>query len=152
MSNNNPFLRFLEENNISKSMSKYQENTMDWQALFEMQRRNAHAWSQAGQVTMSNLQNIAQKQRTIASQMVKDSSSLTKEVATTPAEKRIEKNAEIMKNWTEQTAKNMQEMSGMLKKSQEQANKILNNRFSESMDELKSSIKTGSEANKKNTA
>ena len=141
MTNNNPFLAFLNENNIAKSMKQYQDSTMDWQTLFEIQRRNAHAWSQAGQVTMNNLQNMSKKQRMLVSELARQNSEMATEAAASSPEQRIESNNEIMKNWAEKTAENMQEVSGMLKKSQEQANEILNTRLNESMDEMKSSMK-----------
>ena len=141
MTHNNPFLRFMAENDIAKSMQQYQNNQMDWQTLFDMQRRNAHAWSQAGKVTMQNIQNISKKQQQIASQMVASHTALTqKNLKNNTPDERMSENMEIIKNWTEQTAQNMHEISGILKASNEEAGKILKKRISESMEEIGTSM------------
>lgn len=150
MIHNNPFLRFMAENDIAKSMQQYRENAMDWQSLFEMQRRNAHAWSQAGKVTMGNLQNIANQQRQMVSQMAKENASMGKNIMQKDTtEERMEQNIEIIKNWTETTAQNMHTVSKLLNKSQEEAGEIINKRMIESVEEFKSSMsskKTGKAA------
>lgn len=149
MTHNNPFLRFMAENDIAKSMQGYQNNQMDWQALFDMQRRNAHAWSQAGKVTMQNLQNITKKQQEMASQMVASNTSLAqKNMQNSTPDERMNANMEIIKSWTEQTAQNMNEMSGLLKASNEEAGKILKKRMSESIEELGNSMTKNKKADK----
>lgn len=149
MTHNNPFLRFMAENDIAKSMQGYKNNQMDWQALFDMQRRNAHAWSQAGKVTMQNLQNITKKQQEMASQMVASNTSLAqKNMQNSTPDERMNANMEIIKSWTEQTAQNMNEMSGLLKASNEEAGKILKKRMSESIEELGNSMTKKKKADK----
>ncbi len=95
--NNNPFLRFMTENNIAKSMEQYKNNTMDWQTLFEIQRRNTHTWSKAGQVTMDNLQNMAKNQRNILSHIVQDNKVLSEKYTEPTSEDQKESQGETTK-------------------------------------------------------
>lgn len=149
MTKNNPFLRFLEDNNPAEFMKRCQNAAPDWQALFEMQRKNAQAWSQAGQITAKNLQKMAELNRKACTEFAHENTKLVGGLMNTASpEKQIENNAEVMRNWIEKTAENTQTISGLLKTSQEETSELLNERLTESMDELKSCMHCGEESNK----
>ena len=118
MAQKNPFADFFAQNDFAKLFENYQTSAFDLKALLETQRKNVQAITEANQVSMGNLQTIAQRQTEILSQIVEDNSSLAKELMTegTPEEK-IAKNAKLFKNIYERTGGNMKDISEMLNKS-----------------------------------
>jgi phasin family protein len=141
MAQKNPFADFFSQNDFAKLFENYQSAPFDLKALLETQRKNVQAISEANQIAMGNLQTIAQRQTEILSQIVEDNSSLAKELMTegTPEEK-IAKNAKLFKNIYERTVGNMQELSEMINKSNQEASKIINKRVTATMNEIQSSL------------
>ena len=141
MAQKNPFADFFAQNDFAKLFENYQTNAFDLKALLETQRKNVQAITEANQVSMGNLQTIAQRQTEILSQIVEDNSSLAKELMTegTPEEK-IEKNAKLFKNIYERTVGNMKDLSEMINKSNQEASAIINKRVAATMNEIQSSI------------
>jgi phasin family protein len=90
---------------------------------------------------MENLQSIAARQTEIMSQIVEDNSSLAKEIMNegTPEEK-IAKNAKMFKSIYERTVGNMNELSEMINKSNQEASAIINKRVTATMSEIQSSL------------
>ncbi|MCE7885877.1 MAG: phasin family protein [Alphaproteobacteria bacterium PRO2] len=141
MAQKNPFADFFAQNDFAKLFENYQTSAFDLKALLETQRKNVQAITEANQVSMSNLQTIAQRQTEILSQIVEDNSSLAKELLTegTPEEK-IAKNAKLFKNIYERTVGNMKDLSDMINKSNQEASAIINKRVAATMNEIQSSI------------
>lgn len=141
MTNNNPFAEFFAQNDFSKIFENYKSVPFDMKSFLETQRRNVQALSEAQQITVENLQAIAQRQAEILSQIVEDNSNIARElmIEGTPEEK-ISKNADLFKNLYERSIKNMSDLSEMISSSNQEAGKIISKRVSATMNEIKSSL------------
>ncbi|GJL85365.1 MAG: hypothetical protein DHS20C02_11400 [Micavibrio sp.] len=141
MAKNNPFSEFFSQNDFTKAFEQYQNLPFDMTSLMDTQRKNMQALSKAQQLTMEGFQAIAQRQAAIMSQIVEDNSIIAKEFMGegTPEEK-FSKNAELFKAIYERTITNLQELSEMASKSNNEASKIINKRVSASMTEIKGSV------------
>jgi phasin family protein len=141
MAQKNPFADFFAQNDFAKLFENYQSIPFDLKSLLETQRKNVQALSEANQISMENIQAIAQRQTEILSQIVEDNSSLAKELMNegTPEEK-IAKNAKMFKSIYERTVGNMTELSEMINKSNQDASAIINKRVAATMNEIQSSL------------
>ena len=141
MAQKNPFADFFAQNDFAKLFENYQSIPFDLKSLLETQRKNVQALSEANQISMENIQAIAQRQTEILSQIVEDNSSLAKELMNegTPEEK-IAKNAKMFKSIYERTVGNMTELSDMINKSNQEASAVINKRVTATMNEIQSSI------------
>ena len=141
MTAQNPFSDFFSKNDFSKFFENYQSMPFDVQGFMETQRKNMQAISDAQQVTVENLQVIAQRQSTILSQMVEDNAQMAKEMMAegTPEEK-IAKNADLFKGAYERSVKSMNEISDMLNQSNQEASNIINKRVKATLNEVKAAM------------
>ncbi len=141
MSKQNPFGEFFSQNDFSKFFEGYQSMPFDVQGIMETQRKNVQALSDAQQITMDNMQKLAQRQSTILSQIVEDNARMAKEMMSegTPEEK-IAKNAELVKSVYEKSIKNMNEISELLNKSNKDANDVINKRVKATLNEVKEAM------------
>ena len=141
MTDKNPFNSFFAQNDFSQFFENYQSIPFDLQSFMETQRKNIQALSDAQQVSVENLQAIAQRQSTILSQMVEDNAIIAKELMAegTPEEK-ISKNADLFKAAYERSIKNMNEISEMLNQSNQEASTIINKRVKATLNEVKDSL------------
>lgn len=139
---NNNFTDFFSKNDFSKFFEGYNAAPIDMKAFLETQRKNLQAISEAQQTALEGVQALAQRQTELLSQFVEDNSSIAKEALSegTPEEK-IAKNADIFQTTFERNVDNLQELSALINKSNQQATGILNKRVTDSVDELKSAIK-----------
>ncbi len=148
----NPFSDFFSQsftqgfsgNDFTKLFENYQSIPFDMKAFLETQRKNLQAISEAQQTAMEGVQALAQRQAEIISQMVEDNSSLAQGALKegTPEEK-MAQNADIFKAAYERSIENMNELSELINKSNQNATKIINKRVTASVNELKAAIKTG---------
>ncbi len=141
MAQSNPFSEFFSQNDFTKAFEQYQNLPFDMNALMDTQRKNMQALTEAQQHALEGLQAIAQRQATIMSQIVEDNSAIAKEFMGegTPEEK-LSKNADMFKKIYERTITNLQELSEMVNKSNNESSKIINKRVSASMNEIKGSV------------
>lgn len=140
--NTNPFAQLFSQNDFFKTLQNYQSSSFDMKTLMELQRKNLQALTEAQQVTVENLQVIAQKQGEILTQMMSENSTIAKELMSegTPEEKAA-KNADLAKKLYEKSVKNMRDISDILNKSNIAASEIINKRFSDNMSEIKTAFK-----------
>ena len=91
--NTNPFAQLFSQNDFFKTLQNYQSSSFDMKTLMELQRKNLQALTEAQQVTVENLQVIAQKQGEILTQMMSENSTIAKELMSegTPEEKAAKK-------------------------------------------------------------
>lgn len=141
MTTNNPFSEFFSQNDFSKFFENYQSMPFDVQSFMETQRKNVQALTDAQQITMDNMQKLAQHQSAALSQMVEDNARLAKEMMSegTPEEK-IAKNADLFRGVYEKSIKNMNEISELLSKSNKEANDVINKRVKASLNEVKAAM------------
>lgn len=143
----NPFSDFFNpnfaNNDFAKMFENYQSVPFDMRAFMETQRKNMQAVSEAQHAAMEGIQALAQRQAEIISQIVEENSSLAKGALSegTPEEK-IAQNADMFKKAYERSIKNLNEISDLISKSNQEATGIINKRVSASMNELKAAIKS----------
>lgn len=141
MATNNPFSELFSPAEFSKLFENYQSLPFDLKDFLETQRKNIQTLSEAQQLSMENLQAIAQRQSEILSKMVEDNATIAKELMAegTPEEK-MAKNADLFKNMYERSVKNMNELAGMMNKSGQETTSLINKRVSATMNEVKASL------------
>lgn len=137
------FTQGFSGNDFTKLFENYQSVPFDLQAFMETQRKNIQAITEAQQAAFEGVQALAHRQAEIISQMVEDNSTLAKGALSegTPEEK-MAQNADIFKAAYERSIENMNELSELINKSNQNATKIINKRVSASVNELKAAIKT----------
>ena len=111
----------------------------DVQALGEASRRNLEALTAANRVALEGAQAVARRHMEIMQQAMTDMSDSVKTLtaADTPQAKAA-KQAELVKQGYQRAVTNMQELSDLIQRSNTEALSLLNRRFAEAMDELKS--------------
>lgn len=149
MTNNNPFADFFSQNDFSKVFENYKTVPFDMKSFLETQRKNVQALSEAQQITVENLQAIAQRQAEILSQIVEDNSNIAREMMLegTPEEK-ISKNADLFKSLYERSVKNLNDLAEMINSTNQEAGKIISKRVSATMNEIKSSLEKAAQQKK----
>lgn len=136
----NDFMKFFDPE-LAKTLSGFNGFPFDMKALMESQRKNVQAFTEAQQRAFEGLQAISQRQGELISQMVEDNSSLAQELmGEASPEKKVAKQADLMKKIYEKSISNMQEIQDMLNESNQQATAIINKRVTASLTEIKSAM------------
>jgi phasin family protein len=106
--------------------------------MMAAQRRNIEALTQANKLAFEGMQAVARRQADIMRQMTEEMSSMlnTLMAAGTP-EERVARQADATKQAFEKMLTNMRELAEMLGKSNTEAAEVIQQRISESLDELK---------------
>ncbi|NDE91042.1 MAG: phasin family protein [Alphaproteobacteria bacterium] len=110
----------------------------DMQGMIEAQRRNAEAFTQAGQRAMQNMQAIMQRQNEMVRESWQETSSLAAEVMAggTPQEK-MAKQTEVTKASIEKAVSNSRELTEMLTKCNIETAEALTSCFTGAMDTVR---------------
>lgn len=135
----NPFLEF----DFTKFAADFKVPGVDVNDLMITQKKNLEAVTKASQVAFEGLQAVAQRQAEIFKAVIDDASKAARDMTETPTENPFgtaAKQADLAKKTYEDAAANIKELLEMLQKSNEEAVGLINNRFSEGLDELKTSI------------
>lgn len=141
MADQSPFSNFFSPKEMTQFFENFKSTPFDIQSLLETQRKNMQAVSEAQQVTVENLQAIAQRQGEFFSQLVEENSNMAKAFMGegTPEEK-IAKQADLFKKLYERNVKNMDDLASMVTSCNQEASKIINKRVSASITEIKNSL------------
>jgi phasin family protein len=133
---------------VSKMFESFQGMPFDIQSLMETQRKNIQCFSEAQQLTLQNMQAMANRQAELFSQTLESQSSLTSDLMREgKPEDKLAKNAEAIKASYEKAMSNAAEISEMVKKANAEATGLLNKRASASIREVRSAmLKSGSGA------
>lgn len=136
----NPFM----DMDISKMLSELKLPMVDMDAVMAAQRRNIEALTTANKLAFEGMQAVARRQADIMRQMTEEMSSmLTTLMSAGTPEERLSRQADATKQTFEKMLANMRELAEMLGKSNNEAAEIIQNRISESLDELKNMAKKG---------
>lgn len=110
----------------------------DMEALMQAQRRNAEAFTQAGQRALQNMQAIMQRSNEMARESWQETASVASQIMSsgTPEEK-IAKQTEVTKASIEKAVSNTRELTEMLTKSNMEAAEALTSCFTEAMDTVR---------------
>jgi phasin family protein len=111
----------------------------DMEALAAAQRRNLEALSAANRVALEGAQAVARRHMEILQQSVAEMTEAMKAFATAEApQDKAAKQAELAKSTYEKAVANLQEIADLIQKSNSEAVGVLNKRFTEAMEEVKS--------------
>lgn len=142
---NNPFLDagknpFLN-NDMVAAFSSMKAPELDMSGLAEAQKRNFEAITAANKTAVEGLQAVFKRQGEILKEITEDVSTLTQGAASIGGpEEHATRNLDAVKSAIEEAVSNVRELSEMTAKSQSEAFDILNQRITESLDEVKSAI------------
>lgn len=131
MNQKNPFADYM------KSFGEFKSPAMDMNAIMNIGRRNAEAFSAATSVLAGSMQSASQRQaenvRGHVEQVLKAAKDMM--VGGSP-EINTAKQAELAKKLFESSMKNFRQTSEIITKSMFEASDVLNRRASESLDEM----------------
>ncbi len=114
---------------------------VDVEPLLAAQRRNIEVLTAANRVAMDGAQAVARRHMEIMQQSMSEMTETVRALATTTdPTTRATKQAELLKSAYEKAVANLQELSDMIQHANGEAVGLLNHRFTEAMDEVKSLI------------
>lgn len=120
-------------------------NMPDFQAFAEAQKRNLEALTTANKLALEGAQAVAKRNMEIVQQAMGEMTQAVQSLATadgSPQDKAT-KQAEMMKGAYERAVANMQEIAELIQKSNGEAVGVLNRRFGEALEEVKSLVHKG---------
>ena len=112
---------------------------LDLEAFTTATRRNIEAFTAANRVALEGAQAVARRHMEIMQQSMTDMSEAMRSLAgaETP-QARAARQADMVKRAYERAVANLKELSDLIQRSNQEALELLNRRFTEAMDELKS--------------
>ncbi|MDJ0956796.1 MAG: phasin family protein [Arenicellales bacterium] len=115
--------------------------TVDHSALFETQSKNLYALIAANQSVMAGARNLMQRQGELLQEAFAEANRTIQDMGkiSDPAEA-AEKQAEMVKAACDKALANFTEISDMVAKNYQEAAETINQRFSESLNEIKNAI------------
>ena len=150
MSTPNPFNPFanvdfskfdLSKFDLTKLLSDVKIPGFDMDAIMAAQRKNIEALTAANRAAVQGMQAVAQRQAEILSQAMNEVSSIAQQLsAAGNPQEMTTKQAELARKAFEQALANMRELAEMVSKSNTEAFAIINQRVTESLQELKTLV------------
>ncbi len=124
---------------------------LDLGAALETQRKNIEALSEAQNIMLQNMQDIAKHQSHFLTRFVKDNAALANQVLTegTPEEK-ISRQTDLLRQSYEESLSGLTDLSDFMIKSSRDSGKILSKRIAASMNEFKTGLEKSSAPLKRN--
>ena len=152
-SNGNAFVDFdltkfgAQFGDFQKAMSAFKMPAFEGNALMDAQRKNMQVFGEANKVVFEGMQAMAQRQTEIFRQAAEEFTSVMRDMAKAESpEARLARQTALIKEAFEQSCANIRELAEMGVKSQSEAADMINARFSESLEEMKSAIETSTKA------
>jgi len=122
-------------------LSAYQLPNFDSGAFLESQKKNMEALVSANQAAFAGTQELLKCQSEMLQQAMSDATNAAKEMATSGNPKDlVEKQTEVMEAAVEKALANSAELSALVKSSQDDVVKQVNERFLASIKEIKDAI------------
>jgi phasin family protein len=109
----------------------------DLEGLAAAQRRNLEALSAANRVALEGAQAVARRHMEILQQAMGEMAEAMRSAGEGDPKDRAARQAELMKAGYERAVANMKELADIIQKSNSEALSLLNQRFAEAMDEVK---------------
>ncbi len=110
----------------------------DLESLAQAQRRNLEALSAANRIALEGAQAVARRHMEIVQgSMVEMTEAIRSMSGTETPQERAARQAELLKAGYERAVSNMKEVADLIQKSNGEALALLNKRFAEAMDEIK---------------
>jgi len=128
--------KMVEE--FSKALKQYKLPGVDVDALVVSQKKNLEALTSANRTAFEGLQAVAKRQAEILQETMNETQKVVGSLSkvSSPTELAA-KQAELAKGAFEGALSNMRELAEMVAKSNEEAASAINNRISETLDEIK---------------
>ncbi|MCR9257565.1 MAG: phasin family protein [Alphaproteobacteria bacterium] len=126
---------------FTKIMADYKMPGVDMDSIMATQQKNVDALTNANQAAVDGAQALAQRQMEMFHQAFEQVQELAKAMSgqTTPQDFAA-KQTELMKSAIEKAISNSRELAELATKSQYEAADIMNKRYTELLDEMKSAI------------
>lgn len=130
---------------MMKMMADFRLPAMpDMDALAAAQRKNLEALTAANRIALEGAQAIAKRHMEILQASMTDMTEAMRGAATTDPKEVASRQAEMLKGSYERAVGNMKELADLIQKSNSEALGLLNKRFTEAMDEVRTLVeKTG---------
>lgn len=136
------FAKQFEVPDLTKMTEQFTVPGVDASAIMDAQKRNIEAIVQANRLSFEGSQALMHRQGEIIRQAVEEVSRAVQSLSTAgTADEVMAKQAELIKEAFERTLANVRELAEMGAKSNQEAVEVLNQRVSDSLEELKSQIK-----------
>ena len=131
----NPFF----DMDLSKLMADFKMPGVDIESILATQRKNVEALAQANQLAVEGMQAVARRQAEILRATMEEAAKAAQDMMVQGApEEKLGKQTEIVKVGFERALSNMRELAEMVAKSNTEAFNVINKRFTESLDEMRS--------------
>ncbi|SDB53804.1 phasin family protein [Belnapia rosea] len=133
---------FKPETDIMRMLADFRLPGMpDMEALAAAQRRNLEALSAANRVALEGAQAVARRHMEILQSAMSEMTDAVKTMSTQDSpQAKAARQAELLKTAYEKAVANMREVADLIQKSNTEALGLLNNRFTEAMDEVKTLV------------
>ena len=120
----------------------------DVETLLSAHRRNLDTLSAANRIALEGAQAVAKRHFEIAQQTMSELSETLRSLAapTEPPQVKAAKQAELLKKAYERTVSNTRELSDLIQRSNGEALDLLNKRFTEALDEVKTLVEKSGKA------
>jgi phasin family protein len=127
------------ETDVMKMLADFRLPGMpDMEALASAQRRNLEALSAANRVALEGAQAVARRHMEILQSAMSEMTDVVKAMSSQEApQAKAARQAELLKGAYEKAVGNMREVADLIQKSNTEALAVLNQRFTEAMDEVK---------------
>jgi phasin family protein len=110
----------------------------DMEAFVSASRRNMETLTAANRVALEGAQAVARRHMEIVQQSMSELSEAVRSMSSVePPQAKAARQAELLKQAYERAVGNMKEIGDLMQQSHAEAMKLLNNRFTEAMDEVK---------------
>lgn len=126
-----------------RMMSEFRmPDVMNLEALAAAQRKNIEALSAANRVALEGAQAVAKRHMEILQQSMTEMTDAMRALATAEApQEKAARQAELAKTTYQHAVTNMKELADLIQKSNAEAVGVLNQRFTEAMEEIKGMVK-----------
>lgn len=115
---------------------------LDMEQVAAANRKNIEAITHANQAALAGMQTIMRRQADIFRETMETASALMADaMATGTPEEKLARQAELAKTAFETASKNMQELATMVAEKQSECLKVINERVTASLDDLKAAAK-----------
>lgn len=132
----------MKPDEMMRMLSEFRLPAMpDMGGLAEAQRRNLEALSNANRVALEGAQAVARRHMEILqASMAEMTDAIRMMSGTESPQARAAKQAELLKSAYERAVANMKEVADLIQNSNSEALSVLNKRFTEAMDEVKTLV------------
>jgi len=144
---NNPFYPFgqmdMSQFDFTKMMGGMQVPGLDMQSLMDTQRKNIEALTTANQVAVEGMQALAKRQAELFAQSMAEVTKVSQELAGSASnpQELTTKQTLLAREAFERAVANMRELAEMVSKSNTEAFEVINKRFNESLEELRTAMR-----------